>query len=443
MRRRAGRGEVGIQGSRRGAALLIATMALVAIAVIGGAFVRLGISTKLASSAALDQDRAFYLCEAATAEAGASLAAGHDGAIATQALPARFGNGLFWVTATNLGNGDYQLDACAMCNSGRASVRSVVHQVANSNANAALIGNANVTIASNVVVDSYDPSKGTYASQPKQTINGTSIVNPRGNVRSNALLGVSANDDFFGNVTPGPGNAVSGIKSSTYVYGNTNPASQTVVFPAVAVPAIASQGAKSVAKNDPPASRTLAAGSYHFTSLTIENQAAFTIQGPSTVVLDSFSSNPGCSLLVDATNGPVSIYFTGSASFVSNMTVSSNSSSAKNISMIFTPSTPVSLASNASLIGTIYAPNAAVSVSSNWVIYGAVMANTIDLASNVNIHYDESLGTTGRASFPTQSIASWYRRTLPVQQASKKRSDPFALMGIQKANCPYPANAWH
>jgi hypothetical protein len=418
-------------------------MTLVAIAVVGAAFVRLGTSTKLSASAALDQDRAFYLCEAAIAEAGVSLAAGHDGSIASAALPAKFGNGLFWVTSADLGGGDYQLDAEAMCDSGRASVRSIVHQVQNTTVNAAILADTSVTIASNVLIDSYDPSKGSYASQPKQTVHGTQIVNPRGNARSNAAFSVSANDSFFGNVTPGPGNSVAGIKSSTYVYGSTAAATKTVAFPPVTVPSIASQGAKSVAKSDPPASRTLVAGNYHFTSLTIGNQAAFTIQGPSTVVLDSFSTNSGCSLLVDATNGPVSVYFTGPATFVSNMSVSSNSPTAKNISLVFTPSTPVSLASNAMLLGTIYAPNAAVSVSSNWVVYGAVTAKSIDLASNAMIHYDESLGTTGRSSFPVQSIASWYRTVLPLAAPMKKRSDPFALLGVLRRDCPDPANAWH
>jgi hypothetical protein len=90
----------------------------------------------------------------------------------------------------------------------------------------------------------------------------------------------------------------------------------------------------------------------------------------------------------------------------------------------------------------VYAPNAAVNVSSNWGIYGAVMAKSIDLASNVVVHYDESLGATGRNLFPTQSIASWYRKNLPTNAMMKKRTDPFALLGVAKANCPYPANAW-
>src|SRR5262249_17523675 len=154
--------------------------------------------------------------------------------------------------------------------------------------------------------------------------------------------------------------------SNTYVFGSTAAATAPVPLPPVVVPSIAVQGSRTISKNDPVAQRTLAPGNYHYTSLTIGNQAACTIRGPSTVVLDAFTTNSGCSLLVDATGGPVSIYFTGAATFVSNMTVTSNSPSARDISLQFASSSPVSLASNASLQGTIYAPNAAVSVSSNW-----------------------------------------------------------------------------
>jgi hypothetical protein len=202
-------------------------------------------------------------------------------------------------------------------------------------------------------------------------------------------------------------------------------------------------GARSVKQNDPVAARTLVAGNYHFTSLTLQNQAAFTIQGPSTVVVDDFKSNSGCSLQIDASNGPVNVYFTGSTKWVSNMDVTSTSPSARSVSLYFTSSDNVDLAANASLIGTIYAPNAAVNVSSNWVVYGAIMSKRMSFASNFQIHYDESLAQNGRNGLPAQSISSWFRMPLPTSQMGKKRSDPFALLGIAKANCPYPANAWN
>jgi hypothetical protein len=102
----------------------------------------------------------------------------------------------------------------------------------------------------------------------------------------------------------------------------------------------------------------------------------------------------------------------------------------------------VSLASNASLLGTIYAPTAAVSVSSNWTVYGAITGRTIDLASNVQFHYDEALNAAPGNNLPTVSISSWFERPMPVGTYARKRTDPFALMGIQQIDCPYPANAW-
>jgi hypothetical protein len=76
-----------------------------------------------------------------------------------------------------------------MCNSGRASVRSVVHQVQNNNVAAALLGDTGVTLASNVFVDSfgekvveYDPS-GECVNEctPIDTAGSQSIaINPAG-----------------------------------------------------------------------------------------------------------------------------------------------------------------------------------------------------------------------------------------------------------------------
>jgi len=67
----------------------------------------------------------------------------------------------------------------------------------------------------------------------------------------------------------------------------------------------------------------------------------------------------------------------------------------------------------------------------------------MSFASNFQIHYDESLAVSGRNGLPSQSISSWFRMPLPTSQMGKKRSDPLALLGIAKTNCPYPANAWN
>ena len=433
----------GTENRRRGAALLIAMIALTTIAVIGAAFMRLGVNTKSEVNAALDQDRAFYICEAAIAESSLALAKGRPGGIATQAAPAQFGNGLFWVTSTSLGNGNYQLDATGMCDSGRCSVRAVVNQVTPTQFQSALISDQTMSISSNALVDSYNPALGTYASQPKNLYNTKPYINKGGSIRSNAGIQMNSQDVMMGNVVPGPGNSVTGIQGSTYIYGTTAAATTTVTFPTITVPVIASMGAKSVNKTDPVAARTLVAGNYHFTSLTLQNQAQFTIQGPASVVIDDFTSNSGCGLAIDASNGPVNVYFTGASKWVSNMNVTSTSPSARSVSVFFTGTQDVDLAANATLIGTIYAPNAAVNVSSNWVVYGAIMSKSMSFASNFQIHYDESLAVSGRNGLPSQSISSWFRMPLPTSQMGKKRSDPFALLGIAKSNCPYPANAWN
>jgi hypothetical protein len=417
-------------------------IALGTIMVLGGAFLRLGVSTKNERSSALDQDRAFYLGEAAIAESGAALLSGRSGGIASQALPARLGNGLFWVTSTDLGSGDYQLDATAMCGGGRSALRAVVHMTPSSGVNSALLGDTGVTLGSGVLVDSFDSTLGSYGSQTRQTVNATSIVDTHGDIRSNAGITFAAGDGIFGKVTAGPGGLLSGILASTFLFGSTATATQKAPMPSVVVPTIASSGPKSVMSSDPVAARTLVPGNYHFDSLTLGNTSAFTIQGPATVVVDAFTGNYGCSLHVDATAGPVQIYFTGSSSFSSSMNVTSSGATAKDISLVFTSTNPVTLSANSSLLGTVYAPNASCRVRRRWEVFGAVTAKSLTVSSSAKIHYDQALAATGRGAFPTLSISSWFKESLPAGNLGRKRTDPFALLNVQPQDCPSPANAW-
>jgi hypothetical protein len=417
-------------------------IALGTIMVLGGAFLRLGVSAKNERSSALDQDRAFYLGEAAIAEAGAALVSGRSGAIASQALPARLGNGLFWVASTDLGNGDHQLDATAMCGSGRSALRAVVHMTPSSSFNSALLGDTDVTLGSGVLVDSFDSTLGDYGAQARKTVNATSIVDTHGDVRSNAGITLAALDGIFGKVTPGPGGVLSGVLGNTFLFGSAAAATQKAPMPPVVVPTIASSGAKTVNSTDPVAARTLVPGNYHFDSLTLGNTSAFTIQGPATVVVDAFTGNYGCSMHVDATAGPVQIYFTGTSSFSSSMNVTSSGATAKDISLVFTSANPVTLAANSSLLGTVYAPNAACRIRRRWEVFGAVTAKSLTVSSNAKIHYDQALGASGRGAFPTLAISSWFKESLPPGNLGRKRTDPFALLNVQPQNCPKPANAW-
>jgi hypothetical protein len=429
--------------SRRGTILVITVVLLGALMVITAAFLRLGVGLSHEHNADLDNTRAFYLAEAAVSESAAAILSGKTGNVASQVAPASYANGIVWAVATNLGGNDYQIDSTALCDSGRVAVRAVVHKDYRIDYTKGVSSDLPLVVGSNFLMDSYDPALGSYVSQPKKKLPGHNdlIVDDKGSVASNSNITLNSGDHIYGDATPGPGSSVFGIGGNTFVTGSTAPALRTIGFPQVTPPALPSLGVKTVNKADPIASRTLTSGSYHFTSLDLKSQAAFTIQGPSTVVIDSLTTAAGCSLAIDATNGPVNVYFTGSTSFVSNMNITSTAPSAKSISLFFTSNQPVILNPNASLLGTIYAATATVTVSSNWHNFGAITAKQVVVASNVQLHFDESLLTQGRQGGMYLVVKQWQRMPVP-QSMIEKRVDPYQLLGVARGSLPQASNAY-
>ena len=431
---RRGLGRLARNGGRRGSALVMAVVVVGTLLVLSAAFLRLGVTSSHQHNIALDQSRAFYVAEAGIAEAGLALRMGKSGNVATQAQPATYADGIVWVTATDLGNGDHQLDSVALCNSGRAAIRAVVHAVSNGTPVYAVTSDLPLLVGSNVMVDSYNPNLGSYAAQPKNKIppHNDLVLNTKGTVGSNKGINLASGDRIYGDASPGPGAAITGLGGNTFVTGSTAPALQPIPMPPVVVPVIPSSGAKTVNKTDPVAQRTIGPGDFHYTGLTIKNQAALTLKGPAKIVLDSFTSSSGCSLNIDATSGPVEVFFTGPATFVSNMNVTSNSPTAQSVTFNFSSNLAIDLASNATFIGTIYAPLATVRVSSNWIVYGSVSARQVQLASNTQLHFDETLLAKQMAAGSVLTIKSWQRIPLPNALLGHERTDPYVVLGVAK-----------
>jgi hypothetical protein len=422
----------------------MAVIVLGTLLVLISAFLRLGIGASRQHNAAMDDARAFYIAEAGIAEAGAAIISGKSGNVGTAALPASYGNGMVWVVSTDIGGGDHRLESTALCDSGRAALRVVVHATPAVSNNQAITSDLPLVIPSNFLLDSYDPALGTYASQPKKKYLGHNdlIVNAKAAIGSNQGIKLTTNDRIYGDATPGPGYAVSGIGGNTFVTGSTLPATKPVTFPPVTVPAVSSSGAKTVKKTDPVAARTTGPGDFHYSSLTINTQAAYVIKGPANVVIDSLTTTAGCTFAIDATGGPVNVFFTGPAVFVSNMTVTSTAPTARSVSLLFSSTLPTNLSSNAAFIGTIYAPFSTVTVSSNWVNYGAITAHGVVLSSNLNMHFDESLLGVSRAARTALTVKDWQKIAVPQALMSHDRVDPYKLLGIAPGSLPRSSDAY-
>ncbi len=86
------------QSARRGSALIPALLAVLLTSGLCVCYLQLSLSKSRESQVSVDAKRAFYVAEAGLAEAYYGLARGMQGAVASESVPARFGNGVVRMT---------------------------------------------------------------------------------------------------------------------------------------------------------------------------------------------------------------------------------------------------------------------------------------------------------------------------------------------------------
>jgi hypothetical protein len=153
-----------------------------------------------------------------------------------------------------------------------------------------LFANNHLQMDKDIVVDSYDSSLGSYASQAVNVKDGPHL---RGVVRqhrhSNATITLEKDVHVFGDAHTGPGYTLS-MDGGSYVSGSTTPAAKTVPLAAITVPALGSSGAYTVASNQ---TKTLNPGSYKYTGMTMNQNCKLVIKGPAAIVVGSLTNGQG------------------------------------------------------------------------------------------------------------------------------------------------------
>jgi hypothetical protein len=422
------------ESGRRGSALLTTLVMLTTLVVLAIAFASVGVRWNQEQTAAVDDARAFALAEGGVDEAAMSLLQGTNGDIGTQAAPVRHGDGLVWVEGTDIGPLRVRLRSTALVGKGRATVELVVEKEYNSIARYSLFSDEPLLLASNTLIDSYNPANGPYDSQPLEKPAGVSqpILDENAIVMCNSDIIAASNVVIAGDSTAGPGCETTG-GAGFWVSGSTEPAKTKVeeTIPPTPVIALSGTGILNVSSNT---ETIIPPGNHHYLSINFVNQKKLRIKGPATVVIDAFTMASGSTCTIDATNGPVNVFFTGTTKFVSNANFVSQGPSARDVLVYFTNPLikNIDLASNATFMGAIFAPYANFNVSSNWEIFGALGAKAISMASNSQLHFDESL-LRAPGELPIGVTRKWWGGGgLPATIAGAVRTDPYAQLGIEK-----------
>lgn len=303
-----------------------------------------------------------------------------------------------------------------------------------------IIGQDLISLASQVVVDSYDSSLGAYgaalapADAVYGTINRSDVSNPaswQGTVWCDSTqpdtLILDTNAEIFGDALT----AMDGVPSvvidsySAIVHGSQAPAPVPLALPPIVLPAGAPAGSVLTVPN--ATSVTVNLASCDCSSIVIEDGAQLLLHGDGTLHLDDLRVSGHASFHVDGdevtlvvggletdshatlgtAGGAVAIYGTGARPFNLQAQNDVNLGGDPGQFRLYVAGTqPVTLGTQGSFSGILYAPEADVSVDVQADLYGSIVGRRVTVGTHTRFHYDHELADLDEDTVPP-TIESW------------------------------------
>lgn len=417
---------------RRGSALVLSLVAVGTVVVLAASFTQFASAVGNRQTHSLHKKRAFYLAEAGLAESFAGFSCGRSGKVGSEEEPAKFGDGLFWVEATELVPGIVKLESTGMTGTGRAVLSLVARRGTIDVASLGVFSDGPITLGAGSVVDAYDSSAGTYSSQSDRS--GASIASNEGITVSGTLLMPTTID---GDVTPGPEASLT-TSGNVTVTGSQAPAFEHLALPEVEVPELSLAAAKDQSS---PYPLVIPPGRAGLEGLTIRSGSEAIIQGPAVVVLGSLLLESTAQLQFDTSGGPIELYVTDSlvASARSILSTPGADPSKVLIQIPGATAAAVQLRAQGSFHGVVYAPQAEVVLGAAMVFHGSLVADALTLNGAAKLHFDRHLAETAKEEeLPT--VLSWRLMELGSLTGGLA-ADPFDALGLDAALLPKPVAA--
>lgn len=397
----------------KGSALILALVAFLFMAGIGGAIFSLSLSGRRTTMAASFGDQAYHLAEAGIDDAinrmrgltnGVSgtdydaltaASTDWDGVAANVFRAELHGGGAYAVSISPpfVPNtyGSYTIKAVGtIANETRGLTTYVASEKGKPPVEAGLFGDVYLDTGGTIKTDGYFSNKGSYASQVTGTVNGTAVANMTGHVGSNGDVDVSGNSMVYGNATPGPNGQVTG---GGKIYGSTAPASEAVALNLPDMTPPTNPAPTTIANVN--GSYTFTGGTYHVTgSISPSGQSSVKITGNTVIYVDGDFVFTGQPKLEIASGATLTIYQNskdGSAKFnIAGGSVVNNSQLPTSL-MLYSNTKTGKLTGNANFYGMVYAPDTAMSILGTSDLFGATVAKSIDIQGTPFFHYDQSL----------------------------------------------------
>ena len=409
---------------RRGSALIVVAIMVTALGTMSLALLS-SISTAGKRDLEAREDLAArYVAEAAVSEAYYRLLRGEDANQGTPKQRVDYGNGDYWVEREDLPDGSIELVATAVAGRGLTRIQVILVEETADLFSYGAFGDEGMEMDSNAFVDSYNSGDGTYEDQAVNGSGSDTYASENGTVGSNRDVDLASNATVHGDAAPGPG-GTSTLNGNSEVSGSTAPSGSTSELPEITVPATVSSGNFDLDTDD---SATLPSGAYAFDAFKMDSNSSLLIEGPATLVLGSAVIGSNAEILVDATNGSVEFFVYDDFLMNSNTEIRSTTYTPMDVFInllsdnVFDPDSIVDLDevdfdSNAKLYGVVYAPNARIEINSNFELFGALIARSVVLDSNAQVHYDEMLSTMAAdEGAPSYTKILWAELTVSPQE---------------------------
>ena len=431
---------------RRGSALIAALFVVLMVGTLSMAYLQVSMNKTREQKGAADAKRAFYMAEAGIAEAYSGLVIGKSGNVGSDVVPARFGNGLFWVVAENLGENKTCLTSTGLCGSGRASISLVVENKRPTIASQGVFSHNPITVQAGAVIDSFDSRVG---SGGPMAFGESGAVTDAARVASNSSITVQGTTaratgaQVLGDVRPGPGAYVNAGTGSV-ITGSTAPAESGVVLPPVRFPDIVQSGEVTHALAVPALTMT---GSRGHTSLRLKGLGQAVLTGPLTLVVDDLVLDPGTRLTINATAGPVRVFVRNWLKLDAGSTVVCASTDPTKVAIACDgnatvdrtgdgiPDPPVTINATSNFYGFLYAPKAEFTLGNTFTVWGAIAAKGLTLAGGGRIHFDRAFVDLPSDEGADPAQVCWRLVQLPPARLVESRLDPMVFL---KANSITP-----
>ncbi|QDV07120.1 hypothetical protein Poly30_26390 [Planctomycetes bacterium Poly30] len=485
-----------VPGTRRGSALVLSLVAVMVLASLGAGLLQLHTAIDRRHEFGIDRRRALYLAEAGIGEAALAVSQGKSGNIASEAIPASFGGGVYWVEADDLPDNRIVLRCTARVSTAEFVVRSLILPNVNPVTRLGFFGSDGLTIGWGSIVDGYHSGRGDFASQvdPSLAVPSTgafALIGSDADIKLDEADpafrdgGPSAADELGSSgewdtlaadaaaadatetgTNGGASDTVPAAPSSpTYIFGQLRPGSSSRV----------QSGGRSLIDGEilpyeaPPTlpmvtlpvpdekllgSLTIAADrtgigaqvqTWVEDDVHVTGGARLTVTGPAVLRCRSLVVGDRSNLILDATDGPIHIYSEEGFDFGagSNLFTPAEESTSRGVYLLVSGAAQerdrVTLQCSGKFHGAIYAPSDIVRIPADLRVLGSVVARVVVTEPGAHISFDRRLGLGGDGWPALPRQLSWQVVPLGDEVARHLPIDPLMALALRGVT-PVPSS---